>query len=356
MDLPMRPGRRAPVEPGRQRKGSASSLSASNNSKSRSEVTSDSVKPSYSASRLPRGDSSSRAAAGVGSKVQSATDVCGPATGDSLGVGERTKRRVDSSGTSRPPAGSLPLSGLVPFTDRDASLEHPSENVEGISSTSISASAGPSTDDILIEGSLSEIPVPHEQGKRDFATSKWLGPAPLLNSVQNETGEELSPSWNAQYSSRPSFHNGELTTTGDSSQRQTFPHTDLNFISEDPPHNGNEIWYSANTYAEYSLPHDHARLEDLSSDSNFAGSSSTRSQPSSQGRRISRTQEGSLTQSLEGTQLTPSNRGSLVTSLDHTRVSHSQASPETCKSTDLGLIRIGRRGRKSLEALTRSAR
>ena len=288
---------------------------------------------------------------------------------DSTAPAKRSGRLVESASITRLRVSSPP-SGLVPFADRGgsgASLDNsnsPSYSNENIRAGS-SGGVGHSNDDILIMGSLSEIPVQGDSARERFEANMWSSRAraassPVVDPMEaRDYPRGLSPTWGALYSNGP-LPSSEPATTGDSSPRQPFHHTDLKFISEDPSHAGGEAWYSVDTFAEdsyHSLPQDNARSElSSASDTNFA--SSSRSQPYSQGRKCSqsRSQDGARTRSQEGGAHHLINRGSLTSSmsaLDRIRVSRSQASQELSKSTELGPIRIGKKGRKSLEVLTR---
>ena len=241
---------------------------------------------------------------------------------------------------------SSPPTGLVPFSGSSNSLSCSNENMVVHQS---------STDDILISGQLSEIPITTSGSpfKVEFGEGElsWEVPGVTSNGspqMAEDYNSKLSPTWQILFPS--AVQNGE----------PRFP----------PEPTEGTAWYqeSEDTFAEYSMPsllaQESARSEELYSSvsaTNFLSNSRphrkaarTRSQSSIEGR-------STLPRRLGGTPPSLSDRAALTSStsaldrvpVDRTSVSLSQPSSGHCKSTDLGAIRLKKKGRKSLEALTR---
>ena len=241
---------------------------------------------------------------------------------------------------------SSPPTGLVPFSGSSNSLSCSNENMIVPQSC---------TDDILISGSLSEIPIATNGSpfKAEFGEGELGWGVPGVSSsgsqrMAEDYNPKLSPTWQTLFPS--AMQNGE----------PQFP----------PEPTEGPAWYqeSEDTFAEYSvlslLGQDNTRSEELYSsvsDTNFLSNGRARKKATRTLSQSSIEGRSTLPRRLGGTPSSLSGRASLTSStsaldrvpMEHMLVSLSQPSPGHCKSTDLGAIRLKKKGRKSLEALTR---
>ena len=239
---------------------------------------------------------------------------------------------------------SSPPMGLVPFSGSSNSLSCSNENMVVHQS---------SADDILISGALSEIPIATSGSpfKAEFGEGElsWGVPGATSNGsprMPEDYNPKLSPTWQILFPS--AVQNGETQ----------FP----------PEPMEGAAWYqeSEDSFAEYSVPsllaQESTRPEELYSsvsDTRFNSrphkkAARTRSHSSIEGRGTLPRQLGATPPSLRGRAALTSSTSALDRlPLDHASVSLSQPSPGHCKSTDLGAVRLKKKGRKSLEALTR---
>lgn len=287
---------------------------------------------------------------------------------------DRTSSQVVPKLDARLPNGRLSINsppvGLVPFSDpvgsaasldNSNSLSCSNENMVG---------QPPSTDDILISGSLSEIPVAlvdSPSDKHRFDTN-WGVQKKASNGPHqlNGNGEfsEFSPTWQNLYSG--GIQNGEIhSTAGTHDSEFEYPHRELNFISEDPLQDGMEWYRDANdegAFAEFFLGQDNSRSEEIqssASDINYPAMNKSRRKTSRTTSQSSLERRHSTIHRVSSHPLTV--RAALTSSmsaLDRMPFPRSQGSENSqsrtkSKSTELGNIRLKRRGKKSLEGLTR---
>ena len=281
----------------------------------------------------------------------------------------RTSRKVipklNAQLVSSPPSLNSPPVGLVPFHDRRGSAVSYDSNSLSCSNENV-AGQQTTADEILISGSLSEIPFANSPlEKNRFVDTSWGAHRTERNDPHelNGTGE-YSPTWQ----NLDGVQNGEIHPPLNAQPQNSefeYAHRELNFISEDPEPDGME-WYretDEGAFADFSLAQDNSRSEELqssASDTNFLSMSNPRRKT---GRTVSQS-------SLERQHLTLDRRSSGGHTL-HTRVAltssmsaldqpfpQSQGSQGShgrnkSKSTELGKIRLKKRGKKSLEVLTR---
>ena len=229
-----------------------------------------------------------------------------------------------------------PPHGLVPFSDAVGSAQ----SLDNSNSLSCS-----NDNDILITGSLSEIPVALDSPSKENE-AEWGEEARQMSS---QGLDQDSSSWQTPYSS-------SVIQNGNSSPRHgvDFPHTELHFISEDRDVEWYNLQDTENSFTEFSyqsLAQDYAKSEELQSsvsDTNF-----TRPKASAGRTRSQNSLERDLF--LRKTPFIPHLGGKSAltcstSALDRMGMSRSQ---EMSRSTDLGMIKLKGRGRKSLEMLTR---
>ncbi len=261
---------------------------------------------------------------------------------ENLNASEGGKEDLDKLGS--------PPHGLIPFNGSAQSLDHSSND-----------------NDILITGSLSEIPIalgPTREcawdGLPDVqheVSSQGLQHAPSshdsLPGLQQLA--ELSPTWqNSSGQSGSPRH--DLPPPSSSS---SYPATStLHFISEDPGKFGSEWFVAEDSMPDYlqstSIPDNYlTKSEDLqssASDSNFLGGS----QPKRRAEHIALERDLRLMK----TPLLPPLRGKAglavsTPALDQVGVSRRVAAHEMSRSMELGVFKLKKKGRQSLEALTR---
>ena len=276
--------------------------------------------------------------------------------------------KLNAQLVSSPPSLNSPPVGLVPFHDRRGSAVSYDSNSLSCSNENV-AGQQTTADEILISGSLSEIPFGNSSARKiKFVDTSWGAHKTEQNDSHELNGTEGFSEYSPTWQNLNGVQNGEINPPLNAQPQNSefeYAHRELNFISEDPEPDGME-WYrdgDEGAFADFSLAQDNSRSEELqssASDTNFLSLSTPR-------RRTGRTVSQS---SLERQQLALGRRSSggyplrTHTALTSSMSALDQPFPRSqgsqgshgrnkSKSTELGKIKLKKKGKKSLEVLTR---